>query len=349
MDRTLPARYYYEPEFLEKEKKLIFDRSWLLVSLSSRIPNPGDYTTLDYLDYRILVVRQPDRSVKGFINACRHRAMTILEGTGVCKANCITCEYHRFVYNLDGTLRKAPGFNLDKTDEKCNLPTLDIEDLSLLTLPVKEVAGLIFVNPTTDSTNQLSFPDAIETALRLDLNNYIYHSTKVMDVTCNWKVFVENFLECYHCSSVHPLFAREYDLSKYDSVDTGGVSDFTCPAKMKGILGGLDGHWVWMKPNIGFELYEKYMNTITIIPVDAKNTKIKVDYYGRCDLSKDEIKESLEQISQVTFDEDLAICVKVQRGLDTKSINTEVGGPLHPDREKSIIYFLQLYREAMGI
>lgn len=110
----LPPWTYRSDELTELEKEMVFRRQWLLVGHVSQIPEPGDYMCLDEVDERAIVVRGEDNVVRGFHNLCRHRGSRIVDQDRGHAGRAITCPFHGWCFNLDGTLRgcpKARGFS----------------------------------------------------------------------------------------------------------------------------------------------------------------------------------------------------------------------------------------------
>ena len=118
-DFSLPGWIYWDPEFFELEKQVVFRKSWQLVCHVSDVPAPGDYLTFNFLNESILTVRGSDGRVRSFHNVCRHRAARLVDGE---QCNCgkrITCPYHARTYSNDGRLvgvplrANYPGLNPD--------------------------------------------------------------------------------------------------------------------------------------------------------------------------------------------------------------------------------------------
>lgn len=333
---SLVATWYTSIEQFDREKEKIFGNNWLFVTSASRLPNPGDFFSIDLLGKKILLVRQVGGEIIAFLNACRHRgAPLVLETEGTMKSNCITCPYHSWVYNVDGSLRKAPSFS-----------DIEKEKYSLVKMRLHEIYGLIFVN--LGNGGDEIFSDSLQEVLtKYPFNDYHYFSTKTFEVACNWKVFLEGFQECYHCYNLHPLFGRNYELNKYTVHNRDMFSHHQCPIKRaSNELGTRDGEWLWVWPNLCLALYEKYYDTLQVIPVNSHQTKLVVSFYGRNDLTKEELESCISDVSFQTFREDIAMCEGVQLSLESGMVNVD-GGPLHPEREAGVIFFDSLIRNAM--
>jgi phenylpropionate dioxygenase-like ring-hydroxylating dioxygenase large terminal subunit len=110
--RAMPKSVYTSPDFVAEEQKHIFAQEWLCAGRAEALPNPGDYLTMTIAGEPVVVLRDRDGEIRAMSNVCRHRMSVLLEGRGNTKL--ITCPYHAWVYNLDGTLRGAPAMTLNE-------------------------------------------------------------------------------------------------------------------------------------------------------------------------------------------------------------------------------------------
>lgn len=187
---------YACPKRAARERSDIFARKPLCLGLSGRLPNPGDWLTEDYSGTPILLVRDRDRSLRAFVNACRHRGARVAEGSGE-KAGGFTCPYHAWSYGLDGRLRTRPNepafAGFDRT--QCNL----------IALPVVEKYGLIWVaaTPGEDIDIDAELGGLAPELANYKLETYSHYRTKVIHPEVNWKMVVDGFLESYHLPHLH--------------------------------------------------------------------------------------------------------------------------------------------------
>ena len=207
---TLPAAWYTDPAVFVRERARIFRRSWQYVGLTEQVARPGDFFTATLGDVPVVVVRDEEGQVRAFANVCRHRgSQLVLAECGSRKT--LQCHYHAWTYNLDGTLRAAPGAK----DE----PGFDPGAFSLVPLSVDTWGPFIFVNldrgaaPLADLLGAL--PDLVA-ATGLDLGAIRRRVRRTYDIAANWKVVVDNYLECYHCPVAHPGFCDLIDVSDYE-------------------------------------------------------------------------------------------------------------------------------------
>ena len=100
---SLPARVYQDAGFFDAERQKLFAKSWHLICHVNDIRNAGDYHALDILGEKFLALRGADGVVRSFHNVCRHRGSQICK-TETGSAHRLVCPYHRWTYELDGSL-----------------------------------------------------------------------------------------------------------------------------------------------------------------------------------------------------------------------------------------------------
>jgi len=193
---SLPQRFYTDPEIFARDVERIFMREWLLIDHASRIPRPGDYFLFEIAGESIIVVRGKDGQVNAFFNVCRHRGSRVcIEPSG--SAPALVCPYHAWSYGLDGKLLSARAMPKDFAPA----------DHALRRCGVRLVEDLIFIclaenpppiEPQFQTWERFIRPHGLTRAK-------IAHRV-VWKVKANWKLLVENFLECYHCGPAHPEY-----------------------------------------------------------------------------------------------------------------------------------------------
>lgn len=192
-----PTAAYASPQYAQRERDMLFNGRPLNFGLSCRLPNPGDWLTEDYSGTPILLVRDRDRTLRAFVNACRHRGARIAEGAGE-KAGGFTCPYHAWSYALDGRLRMRPN-------EPAFAGGADRADCSLIALPAVEKYGMMWVSPTPGAEFDIDHelgglgPELAAYGLA----KYTHYRTKVIQPRVNWKMVVDGFLETYHLPHLH--------------------------------------------------------------------------------------------------------------------------------------------------
>ncbi len=190
----LPADCYTDARFFQRELEKVFATSWLMAGRTDRIAKRGDYLTLDYAGASLVVIRDLAQKVRVYANACRHRGARLLSGEGNCRA--LVCPYHSWTYALDGSLKGCAGME-DTRD-------FNPADYGLIELRADQWGGFVFVNldgrapPLADWLGELP-----ERLAMYRFEEMAATRVRVHDIDCNWKTWVENYMEGYHIPTVH--------------------------------------------------------------------------------------------------------------------------------------------------
>jgi phenylpropionate dioxygenase-like ring-hydroxylating dioxygenase large terminal subunit len=199
--RAMPPGVYTSEAFLAREREGIFRQEWYCVGRSSAISAPGDYLTVDLAGQPILVVRGRDGALRAMANVCLHRMSTLLKGEGNVRA--ITCPYHAWTYNLDGTLRGAP--QMQGNTGFCK------SDYRLPQIRCEEWLGWVYVTLNNDAEPVASrLKPLAKLIARFRLEGYVetFRETHVWDT--NWKILAENYMESYHLPICHRATVGPY-------------------------------------------------------------------------------------------------------------------------------------------
>ena len=192
---TMPARIYFDPAFLEDEKRQVFWKSWIFVGHVSDLKNPGDYITAEFCGQRLFVIRAANGELKSYFNVCQHRGHSLLRGKGSANKR-IVCPYHAWTYNLDGSLRGAPA--MTQNEGFCK------GDYALPDIRCEEWQGWVFVSLNPDAptvAEQLKSVEDLVGDFNMGAYTETFYETHTWDT--NWKVLAENFMESYHLPVCH--------------------------------------------------------------------------------------------------------------------------------------------------
>jgi len=192
---TLPPECYTSQEHYDFEVEAIFAREWVCVGRADQIPNPGDYFSVTVVNDPLVVVRGHDGEIRVLSSVCRHRAAVIVEGSGNC-GTALTCPYHAWSYDLDGNLRGAPVMT--------RAEGFDRGGVKLPQVRVETWKGFVFVN--FDPHAALLGPrlrDVEGLIANYRLEELSARPPATYEQPWNWKVMIENAMECYHCSFLH--------------------------------------------------------------------------------------------------------------------------------------------------
>lgn len=190
----LPGWCYTDPTFHRREIERVFSRSWVCVGRENALPDSGDYRTVELGGTKVILIRGQDGRLRALNNVCRHRGMVLLKGSG--QVNGILCPFHSWGYGLDGSLRGAP--NMDRTEG------FDKREYGLAEFEIAIWQGFIFVRLEPGGP---AFEDTVGELGTLldcyDLPNMRIGGSREFTVNCNWKLFIEVFMEDYHLNAVH--------------------------------------------------------------------------------------------------------------------------------------------------
>ncbi len=206
--RAIDSYFYRSHLVYARELDQLVFRSWLYAGHISEIRDAGDYFLFEIGEDSVIVSRGEAGEVRAMMNICRHRGARVCEdSTGSRKT--FVCPYHGWVYNTDGSLRAARDMEV--------LPGFDKADYGLKPVRVQVYMGLIFVNCNPDAAD---FLPALEN-LREPLGAYDLDHAKIAHkhtyrIDANWKLVLENYLECYHCATSHRAYARMHTLKDLD-------------------------------------------------------------------------------------------------------------------------------------
>ena len=197
---ALSREFYCDAELFEREVRRLILRHWHCVGHHSQVREPGDFFTTSLCGEPLLIVRGQDREVRALLNVCRHRGSRVCtQESGHARGGTFVCPYHAWSYGLDGRLRAARHMPDD----------FDRASHGLKNIHTRVLEGLIFVS-FADTPLGL---EHVETALAGSARLYGWAQGKVAHretypVRANWKLAVENYLECYHCGPAHEEYSR---------------------------------------------------------------------------------------------------------------------------------------------
>jgi choline monooxygenase len=341
---TLPSDYYVDPTFLKIELRSIFWRSWQIVGRSEQLRNPGDYITADLLGEPLLVMRGSEGKLRGFYNVCRHRAGPVAEGCGSRKV--MRCAYHGWTYSLDGKLLNAP--EMEGTKDFC------AEELRLRPIQVDEWEGQVFVNLDVEAEPLLAaLRELLPQAAKYKFGEMRLAGRRDYHMQCNWKAYIDNYLEGYHLPSVHPSLNRELDYSGYTttlfrrhSLQTspirGPENEASVDRRYKQTSGDMSAEYFWIFPNWMLNCYPDNVSLNIVLPTGPDTCVAIFEWYFP--IERIESAEETMKFSDEIQLEDGHICEVVQRNLKSQSYDS---GRYSVKQEKGVHHFHLLYSQAM--
>lgn len=191
---TLPHWCYNSEEFYRLEVARIFGKAWNFFGRADRIPEPGDYFSVNFVGTPIIVVRDKEMDLRAFANTCRHRGARIVSGEGKCRR--FVCPYHGWVYDLDGSLKGCKGMEQTHNFDKASY--------GLHPIRLETWGGFIFINFDDEAEPLLDYLGDLPEQMRsYNCDDFVLTHVKEYELNCNWKLHIENAVEPYHVPMVH--------------------------------------------------------------------------------------------------------------------------------------------------
>ncbi|PYH42520.1 aromatic ring-hydroxylating oxygenase subunit alpha [Aspergillus saccharolyticus JOP 1030-1] len=339
--RGLPASWYRSDAMYQLERRAIFSKRWMLLTHFSRFTKPGDFLSFTVADFSFFLTKDRDGKINGFHNVCRHRAYPIVQARSG-TASILSCKYHGWSYGLKGNLSKAPRFE--------TVPDFDKSQNGLLPIHVHvDRAGFVWVNlqagETLEVQWQADFQSIDEQPRMQDFDfggEYTFDHYWEMELEANWKLLIENYNECYHCATSHPLISGVSDLPRYRVEPTAAYMEHhifnkeNSDAQFRRAI-------TYFFPTSSVTVTDKFFYIQRMIPLSATSSKIENEVYRHRDATDEEF-DNINAFYRQVLEEDKELCVGVQTNLIT---GVFINGELHPNKEKGPIYFQQSLKEMV--
>ena len=352
---TLTGHEYTSDDVFQRERERIFHNSWFYVCRDDRLA-PGDRFVADVAGDSVLVIKDRNGRTHAHANVCRHRGARLCEESGPGSKAGITCPYHAWTYSLDGRLIGTPHLSADEVDR---------DSLSLWSIACEVWHGFVFVNLSTDPVPLVdSFTlgmDSFELFEHLhlgDLRTAVVTSTVV---AANWKILIENYQECLHCSWVHPELVDIVPTYKTGSVvdpdrADGGVgvrgNSFSRTGSSSlpvlphmGAAEAESYYGATVFPNMFIDITGTSVIISSLWPNGAAETTVVMEYLFAADtISAANFDPSeIVEFSELVGKQDYDVSERVQRGVASRYFDRGVLAP----QDHLIIEFLAAYRSQM--
>jgi choline monooxygenase len=319
---TIPAAWYVSPDVMDLERRSVFAQSWHVAGRAEQVDAPGRYVSCVLPSGEpIVVVRGRDGVLRGFFNVCRHHAAAVI-GNEEGEAEHLRCPYHGWTYSLEGELKGTPDF--------AGACEFDQSAHGLVPVEVDAWETWIFVktDPGGPSLQDFLGPGLMNGVAALGLAELVWLERRRYLVECNWKVFVDNYLDGgYHVPSVHEGLNSVLDYSHYTielgerwCLQSSPIEAAGADARTAAVRQGDRAHYYWLYPNFMINCYQGRMDTNLVVPLGIDKTEVVFDFYSS-DVSEAGRAQNLAsiEVSEHIQHEDVAICLSVQRGLGSRS------------------------------
>jgi len=351
---TLPSRFYTDPSIYDRDVERIFGRTWQLVARADELARVGDFVPAMVVDEPVVVTHGLDGQLRAFYNVCRHRAGQVALSRGNRKS--LQCHYHGWTYGLDGALRACPEMEESEEFRK--------EDFGLQPVRVDRWGPFVFVclDPEAPALAEVMRAIGSEVAdAGYDVDRMRLVERREYVIACNWKVYVDNYLEGYHLPIAHPQLFKELDYDAYRVEEHRYYSKQYAPIRelKPGEELGRDRRYVrmpgqeenalyyWLFPNTMFNIYQDNMSSNVILPLGPDRTLTVFEWFF-AEPGTGPGWESMQRtiaFSDEIQQEDIVICEQVQRGLRSRSYDA---GRFSAKRENGVYHFQNLVREFLG-
>jgi Rieske 2Fe-2S family protein len=360
--RTLPGRFYHDPAIWQLEQERLFGRLWVCVGRADQIRATGRYRTVQVGDESVLVVRGEDGVLRAFLNVCRHRGAQLCP-TAEGQTRTLQCRYHAWTYGLDGRLLRAPGLQ--------DSAAFDRGAFGLVPAALETWEGLVWVNlaesppPLADQLlGQIT--DRLGDAGRLAayrIGTLAVGRTIEYEVRANWKVVVENFMECYHCAPMHPELVRllpafrngatqEYGLGTRlaDDAEALTMSGRAAAPPFPDLAPGHERHYYGMvvRPNMLLNLLPDHVIVHTLTPLAPDRSRVTCDWLfapeavARPGFDPEDTVALFDRVNR----QDWEVCEWVQAGVRSRAF---AAGGVYVPIERHIRGFNDWVLEQLGL
>ncbi|MDQ3404572.1 MAG: aromatic ring-hydroxylating dioxygenase subunit alpha [Actinomycetota bacterium] len=344
--RTLPGSSYTDATIFDREQERIFESMWFCAVRAGDLPNPGDFRTVQVGRESVLVARSRDGLLRAFLNVCRHRgARLCVEESGSVKRS-FQCSYHAWTYGLDGKLVAAPNLT--------SMPDIDRTEYGLRTVGLREWLGYAWVclaetPPSFDDTVMADVRERLGDLESIDnyhIDELALGRRIVYDVRANWKLIIENFMECYHCSTIHPElvevlpefaggFAAQYYVG-HGAAFGEEISGFTVDGsdgfdRLAGVTPEQDRRYyaITVRPQVFINLVPDHVIVHRMFPLSVDHTIVECDWLYAKDVVADgrDLDRSVELFHRVN-QQDFDACERCQPAMASRAYAD--GGVLVP-------------------
>jgi choline monooxygenase len=332
---TLPSRMYTDPAIWALERRRIFARTWQPFGRVVQLHNNGDFVCGEIAGEPVVVVRDGER-LRGYFNVCRHRAGAVADGCG--NRRTLQCQYHGWTYGLDGALLNTPEFD--------GVEGFDKRDFGLVPVAVDTFGPWIFVNldgkapPLGDVLGNIRDALAPQNLERMQLCRQRDYT-----LACNWKVYVDNYLEGYHLPIAHPGLFKALDYRAYRTETSRWHSSQIAPVRPGQPGSGERVFYYWVFPNWMLNVYSDNVSINIIQPLAVDKTLTDFQWYALPESDGARRMDEIVAVSDEIQREDIILCESVQKRLGSMAYDR---GRFSVRRENGVHHFQSLVHELLS-
>lgn len=356
---------YTDPEIFRLEQQNIFETMWNCVLRADSLPSAGQWKTVTVGREEIIVVRTRKAGIQAYYNVCRHRGMRVCT-TGEGKSRTLQCGYHAWTYALEGDLVAAPNLT--------SMPDVNRQEYGLKPVKVREWLGYVWVcladePPSFEETVlgevRTRFGE-VQSIENYGIENLQLGDSKTYDVQANWKLTIENFMECYHCATIHPELTEvipEFADGLASQRKNGEIHGASFGSDIEGFtVDGSSGvsalpaiaptqdrkyYAITVKPQVFINTVPDHVIIHRMFPQSQSHTIVICDWLFLPEVVEQglDISKSVELFHRVNL-QDFEACEQTQPSMSSKAYAQ--GGALVPS-EHHIAEFHQWWDQMMGL
>ena len=350
----LPPEAYYDQAWLDKERRMLFGKSWLYAGLEVDFPEAGSYKTVKAGFNDLVILRDRQGSLNAFHNACRHRGAQLVQGSGKCTT--LVCPYHRWTYGMNGQLRGMP--------QKEQFSNIDMSELGLHRASVDTWMGLVFVHVDEDPDTSLAdWLEGVKDELSVfDASQLTELKRHTFSFDANWKLYIENHIDWLHLWYVHPKTLSILDHDKGELMQYGKhwvsyepvkeelknseavrspLIDFPHLKNQREIVRGNGAHFLF--PNVAVFTGNSFFVTAELIPETPEKTTMDVRVLG---VPGGDVDTFLAGFNEITKGEDVGIIENIQKNVRSSRFGV---GPIADRFEQPISEFHANYLDRVQL
>jgi choline monooxygenase len=360
---TLPNDWYTSPELYELEQRTLFREVWHCVGARDQVAQPGQYFTCEIANEQVVVSRGGDGELRAMSNVCLHRGGPVAVGSG--KRNAFQCPYHGWMFELDGRVRRTQG--MDGTED------FEPERMRLPQFQVGEWGPSVWVALEPKVSLDVWLAEVTPRLTNYRLDEMRFAGGRSWRIACNWKLYVDNYMEGYHIPFIHPGLAQSlsptvytYQLGTYSNEQYGGEPHPRGPgSRVAGILGGtqefrqlkppppgLDEseragyyfHWVFPLATINFMPDAMLMFSIKPIAPEITESRFLWWFPEPTSFQDRLLQGAIVNFGHLVNTEDYEICQQAQRGMRSSVYRQ---GRYAAEQEVCLHHFHRLLAGAM--
>lgn len=318
---TLSGSWYTDPGVHDLERAWVFHRTWQCVARLDQLAAPGSYVTADVAGEPIVVTRDASGAWHAFFNVCRHHAAAVVDQPQGCASN-LRCPYHGWTYGLDGRLKTTPEWE--------GVEAFDKSRHGLVPARVETWENFVFVCLDPDQTSLAEFLGGMaDRTAPLHLGDLRFVERRVYDLNCNWKVFVDNYLDGgYHVPHIHKglgsvLKYADYRVECQDRfcLQSSPIQSDKGEKETGRVRGGDAAYYFYLYPNFMLNWYEGVADVNVVFPLGPDRARVIFDFYfaDAGPAAEEAFRERSVTVAERIQHEDIGVCESVQRGLHSRA------------------------------